>query len=156
TRSGCRTVLVPVPNLAAGTRLLDLVLLLENDHRLQVLFTVPESTECWHGVEEFARDHGWFVVPWHQAVQHRFDLVLAASYSQLEWVRGRILVVPHGVSNLKTKQFNRFAGPGAMPHLGLTRETLVHKGRLLPSVIALTHDDELAALRQSCPEAVPN
>jgi hypothetical protein len=30
----------------------------------------------------------------------------------------------------------------------------VRRGRLLPSAIALTHDDEVAALRESCPEAL--
>jgi hypothetical protein len=143
-----------VPNLAAGSRLLDLLTLLESDYRLQVIFTVPDAMESWNGVDEFVREHAGLVLPWRQAVQHCFDLVLAASYTQLEWIRGRILVVPHGASSLMSRKFNLTAGPDAMPHLGLSRETLVSKGRLIPSVLALTHDAELVALRRSCPAAV--
>jgi hypothetical protein len=154
TRADCRGVLVPVPHVAAGTRLLDLVQLLEQDHRVQVIFTVPDTTESWHGTEDFVRRHGGLAVPWIQAVQQRFDLVLAASYTQLSWVRGRIMVVPHGAGSMMSRSYNPIAGPGAEPYAGLGRGALTFKGRLLPSVIALTHDTELAMLRQSCPEAV--
>src|SRR6266567_670393 len=84
TRTGCRTVLVMVPTVVAGARLLDLVALLENDSRVQTIFTVPESMESWAGTDEFVRDNGRLVVSWTQAFQHRFDAVLAASYAGLE------------------------------------------------------------------------
>ncbi len=144
-----------VPTVAAGTRLLDLVALLENDSRLQVVFTVPESGQTWAGTEDFVRRHGGLVVPWHQARQHRFDAVLAASYAGLDPVRGRILVLPHGASSLMSRAYSRSGGPTARPHTGLARETLTQRGRLIPSVLALTHDRELDALRESCPEALP-
>lgn len=156
TRAGCRKVLVVVPNLAAGTRLFDLVPLLDDDHRLSLVYTVPDAPECWHGVEEFVRQHGGLVVPWQQALQHRFDLVLAASHTSLVGLHGPIVVVPHGASNLMSKWFTRFTGPSARPHTGLAREVLTFKGGVVPSVIGLTHDDELVALRRSCPEAVPH
>ncbi|AHH98574.1 hypothetical protein [Kutzneria albida] len=156
TRAGCHTVLVTVPTVAAGTRLLDLLMLLEGDHRLQVLFTVPEATGSWQGTTEYVRDLGPVLVPWQQATQHHFDLVLAASYAELEQVHGRVLVVPHGASSLMSRRFSRSAGSSALPHTGLARETLTHRGRLIPSVVALTHDKELEALSRSCPEALPN
>jgi hypothetical protein len=155
TRADCRTVLVVVPHVAAGSRLLDLATLLEHDHRVQLVFTVPETPETWQGTDEFVRRHGGLVIPWQQALQHRFALVLAASYTQLEWVRGPSLVVAHGASNLMSRRTNQIAGSGALPHTGLARETLVSKGRVIPTVIALTHDAEVTALRASCPEAVP-
>lgn len=154
TRADCRIVLVPVPHVAAGTRLFDLVGLLEHDHRVQVIFTVPDTTESWQGTEEFVRCHNGLVIPWVQAVQQRFDLVLAASYTQLSWVRGRVMVAPHGAGSLMSRERHRLAGPDAVAHPGLQRETLTFKGRLIPSVIALTHDSELAMLRRSCPEAM--
>jgi hypothetical protein len=156
TRAGCRSVLVPVPNFAAGTRLLDIVPLLERDTRLQVVFTVPDAADFWPGTEEFTRAHGGLVVPWHQAIRHRFDLVLAASYTELARVRGRVLVLPHGAGSLMSRQVEWAAKPQAATYVGLGRETLFVRGRLIPSVIALTHQAELAALRQSCPEALPN
>ena len=155
TMAGCRTVLVVVPHLAAGARLVaDVLPLLKNDPRVQVVFSVSDTGTAWHGTEEFARRQGGLVIPWHQAVEHEFDLVLAAGYNDLEQVRGKILLLPHGASSLASRKFGRHAGPASIPLPGLSREALVRRGRVLPSTIALTHDDEVAALRDSCPEAL--
>jgi hypothetical protein len=155
TRRDCRKILVVVPTVAAGTRLLELLALLEGDLGAQVLFSVPQSANSWPDSAEFVRKLGGLAIPWGQALEHRFDLVLAASHTDLAAVRGRVLVVPHGASSLMSRRFSRSGGPSALPHTGLARETLTHRGRLIPSVIALTHDRELATLRRSCPEAVP-
>jgi hypothetical protein len=154
TRTGCRSVLVMMPTMTSGARLLDLVPLLAGDHRVQLVFTVPETTHTWHGLHEFVRRDGRFVVPWHQALHHRFDLVLAASHVELERVRGPVLTVPHGATNLISRKYSRRSSD-ARPHVGLARETLVRNGVIVPTIIGLTHDDELAVLRTSCPEAVP-
>jgi hypothetical protein len=69
-------------------------------------------------------------------------------------VRGKVLLLPHGAGSLASRKFGRHAGTASIPHPGLSRESLVRRGRLLPSAIALTHDDEVAALRESCPEAL--
>jgi hypothetical protein len=155
TRADCRTVLVVIPTMTAGTRLRDLVTLVQGDHRIQTLYTVPDSPDPLHGTAEFAAAGGGLVIPWHQAVNHGFDLVLAASPTGLDQVRGRILVIPHGAGNLMSRKYNRDAGPRGRPHTGLARETLTRRGKLLPAALGLTHDDDLEALRQSCPEAVP-
>jgi hypothetical protein len=155
TVAGCRTVLVVVPHLAAGTRLVsDVIPLLRNDSRIQVVFSVSETGRLWHGTEEFVRRQGGLVIPWHQAVENEFDLVLAAGYNDLEQVRGRVLLLPHGASSLASRKFGRHAGKASIPLPGLSRESLVRRGRLLPTAIALTHDDEITALRESCPEAL--
>lgn len=155
TRADCRKVLVTMPTVAAGTRLLELLALLEGDHRVQVLFSIPDSARYWFDAIEFVRRLGGLTIPWGQALEHHFDLVLAASHTELASVRGQVLTVPHGASRLMSRRFSRSGGPSARPHVGLSRETLTHRGRILPSVIALTHDQELAALRRSCPEALP-
>ncbi|WAL68226.1 hypothetical protein ORV05_10820 [Amycolatopsis cynarae] len=155
TRSGCRTVLVMVPTLAAGTRLFDLVPLIEADHRIQLVFTVPHGTSGWHGLGDYLRDQRAFVVPWRQAVEHRFDLVLAASHRHLAEVRGPILLVPHGAGAMKSREYSRKAGGATVPSTGLERDLLTYRGRVLPSVLALTHDRELDELRNRCEEAVP-
>ncbi|HEX6345998.1 hypothetical protein [Umezawaea sp.] len=155
TVAGCRTVLVVVPHLAAGTRLVsDVIPLLRNDHRVQVVFSVSETGRLWHGTEEFVRRQGGLVVPWHQAAENEFDLVLAAGHNDLDQVRGRVLLLPHGASSLASRKFGRHAGPGSIPLPGLSREALVRRGRLLVSAVALTHEDEVDALRESCPEAL--
>ncbi|WP_245617403.1 hypothetical protein [Amycolatopsis taiwanensis] len=119
------------------------------------MYTVPDEHESWHGTTEFATSSGGLVIPWHQAVNHEFDLVLAASYAELDRIRGRILVVPHGASSLMSRKYSRSAGPAGLPHSGLARETLTHRGRLIPAALALTHDHEVHVLRNSCPEALP-
>lgn len=147
TRAGCRTVLVPVPHVVAGTRLLDLLPLVETDPRAQVLFTVEGAD---HGTEEFVRALDGHVLPWDQAVRHEFDLVLAASFRGVDRLRGPVLVVPHGAGALKSRPRRRDAPPAH----GLVREHLVRDGRVAPSALVLSHRDELDVLRESCPEAV--
>ncbi|UOZ06296.1 hypothetical protein [Amycolatopsis sp. WQ 127309] len=154
TRPGCRTALVVVPTMAAGTRLLDLVPLLETDHRVQILFTVPHDTDSWYGVEEFVRAQHGLVLPWHQAIQHRFDLVLTASHRHLAELRGPILLVSHGAGALKSYRFSRKAGATAAPATGLDRELLTYRGRILPSVLALGTEAERDAVRDLCPEVL--
>jgi hypothetical protein len=156
-RTGCRTVLVVVPFLVAGIRLMDVLALLKSDHRIVVMFTVapaPNGAVC-HGAEEFVRAQGGFLLPWQQAVQSEFDLVLAASDVAVEQLHGKVLLLPHGAGVMASRLRARSAGPDAQPTHGLDRGTLVHRGRLVPAALALTHEDELAVLRESCPEAVP-
>jgi hypothetical protein len=154
TRACFHTVLVLVPTITAGTRLMDLVPLLEGDHRVQVVFTVPQSHETWHGADEFVRRFGGFVLPWQQALQHRWDLVLSASHQHIEQVHGNIMIVPHGTGHLMSRRYSRKAGTPTRATTGLDREVLTYRGRVIPAAIGLTHDHELDALRESCPEAV--
>ncbi len=157
-RRGCRTVLVVVPFVAAGTRLMDVLPLLEADHRITTVFTVAPArngTVC-HGTEEFLRTRACLVLPWEQATQCEFDLVLAASPDGLTELHGQPLLVPHGAGAVRPLLRSRSAGLDAAPTHGLDREALMSKGRVLPSVLALAHESELAVLRNSCPEAVPS
>lgn len=154
TRRGCKDVLMLVPHLVAGVRLLDVLPLLETDHRIQVVTTVSGSEENWPGAAEFAREHGGIVMPWHQAQRTRFDLVLAAARTDVDRVHGPVLTLPHGASLLKSRLRPADPASGFRPEHGLGRQHLVRDGRLVSAALALTHDDELAVLRQSCPEAV--
>ncbi|WP_414945456.1 hypothetical protein [Amycolatopsis sp. cmx-11-32] len=155
TRAGCRTALVVVPTMTAGTRLLDIVPLLESDHRVQVVFTVPHTTDHWPGVEEFVREQHGLLLPWEQAVQHTFDLVLAASHRHLEQLRGPILLIGHGAGTMKSHRYSRKAERPSLPATGLDRELLTYRGRILPAVLALATEDERAALGSLCAEALP-
>ncbi|MFJ7210727.1 hypothetical protein [Amycolatopsis sp. NPDC098790] len=155
TRPGCRNAVVVVPTMTAGTRLLDVLPLLEADHRVQTVFTVPHTGDGWHGVEEFVRAQHGLVLPWHQAVHHRFDLVLAASHRHLEELHGPILLLAHGAGTAKSRRYSRKAGAATNPATGLDRDLLTYRGRILPAVLGLATDAELGALRRSCPEALP-
>lgn len=153
TRTGFRTVLLMVPTMAAGTRLLDLVPLLEADLRLQLAITVPHVGQAWHGVEEFVRGSGILVVPWQQAVQHDWDLVLTASHRHIDQVHGNVLVLPHGAGATRSRRFSRKSGGATRPTTGLDSELLTYRGRLIPNALALSNDTELDVLRETCPEA---
>lgn len=152
-----RSVLVVVPCVVAGTRLADVLPLLAADHRLTTVFTVPlepNGSVC-HGAEEFVRAMGGLVIPWQQAVQTKFDLILAASPVGLGQLHGAIVLMSRGATVGRSFMRARSAGEQAIPTGALDRETLMDKGRLLPSVLALSHDVEFAELRESCPEALP-
>ena len=132
---GARSVLVVVPDVAAGIRLADVLPLLASDHRVTTVFTVPPEPNgsfC-HSAENWVRAMGGLLIPWQQAVHATFDLVLAASPAGLAQLHGRAVLVPTDT---------------------LHHETLVHRDRLLPTVVALSHDAEIADLRESCPEAL--
>ncbi|MET9264233.1 hypothetical protein [Amycolatopsis sp. NPDC004079] len=155
TRPGCRTVLAVVPTVTAGTRLFELISLLERDLRVQVMFTVPHSTDRWAGVEEYVRAQHGLLLPWEQAVAHRFDLVLAACHRQLDQVRGPLMLIGHGVGRVPGRRFSRKAGGAVIATTALERELLTFRGRVLPSVLALGTEAEVEVLRERCPEAVP-
>jgi hypothetical protein len=152
TVPGCRKVLVIVPSVVACTRLLDLLPLLDSDFRVQVYFTQPEP--CGH-TAKLLTAIGALVVPWEMALQHEFDLVLAASYRGIDRAPGPVLVLPHGAGAMKSRQRVRAAGHDAQPVHGLDRQLLMRDGRVPASVLALSHDHELSVLESSCPEALP-
>lgn len=154
TRTSFKSVLVMVPTMTAGTRVLDLMSLLEGDHRIQVVFTVPHAGQTWHGVDDFVRRNGGVVLPWHQAIQHRWDLVLSASHRHIEQVHGKVLILPHGAGSLMSRRFSRKARKAMHETTGLDRELLTYRGRVIPSALCLTHDHEIGVLRRLCPEAL--
>jgi hypothetical protein len=140
----CRQVLVLVPHLVAGTRLMDVLPLLAGDPRVQVVCTVPAGSPP--GTEEFVLAQGVLTIPWASALRHRFDLVVAASRQCVDQVSGPVVVLPHGAGAAKSRRLNGH---------GLDRASLTRGGRVVPAAILLAHDDELALLADACPEAVP-
>lgn len=154
TVTGCKSVLILVPTMTAGTRLSEIVPLLEADHRVQTVYTVPRTHDRWHGLDEYVHGLGGIVLPWEQAVRHTYDLVLTASHREIEHVRGPMLLLPHSAGYTKSRRYSRKAGGATRPTTGLDRELLTYRGRLLPSAIALTHDRELDLLRRRCSEAL--
>jgi hypothetical protein len=156
-RPGFRTVLVVVPFVVAGTRLMDVLPLLEADHRIVALFTAAPSSSgaVWHDTERFLQAQGGLVLPWQQALDTQFDLVLAASDVAVDQVNGPVMLLPHGASALMSRLRARTATAHTPPAHGLDREYLVRGGRVVPTALVLSHESELLALRRSCPEALP-
>ena len=153
TRTGCRTVLVVVPHMTAGSRLADVLPLLEADHRIQVLFTVPTTSDAWHGVEDYVRGWGGLVLPWHQVLRMRFDLALASSYTDIDRIAAPVIVLPHGTSGQRSRVSPAIPGGPHRPVFEHPRELLVRNGELVPAAVVLAHEDDASQLREECPEA---
>ncbi|WP_157756671.1 hypothetical protein [Plantactinospora sp. KBS50] len=136
--------------------MLDVIDLVEGDPRVQVVFTVPPDVFN-HQVTRHLERLGALVLPWHQAVRERFDLGVAASYGGLHQLHTPLLVMAHGAGHGKRVRPRSHGGPSLKDPAvyGLDPQRLTHSGRVLPAVLALSHEQELAVLRRQCPEALP-
>ncbi len=155
TRKGVKSVLVMIPHIVAGNRLLDLLPLFEADHRVQLIFTVPEW-ESWPATHDFVAAQGGTVLPWAQARRGEYDLVLAASQRGIDDVAGPVLLIPHGGG---FGQYRPWRPPGAghdwKPQIGLEAGQLMREGQVRADSIVLVHDREMEVLAETCPQAVP-
>ncbi|MGW5744982.1 hypothetical protein [Amycolatopsis sp. NPDC003861] len=147
TRVG-ESALVLVPHPVALARLEDHVPLLETDHRVQCVFTVPEDGEDRPDAADLVRAHGGLLLSAKQAAQTTHGLVLAGSTRGLDAVRGPRLLVPHGGGLGQCRSGEHTTG--------LHPEQLLHDGRVRADRIVLTHGRELDLLAEICPQAVPH
>jgi hypothetical protein len=149
-----RTVLVVVHSVTAGTRLADVIPLLESDRRVQVAYTASPSSVFSTGVAEFLADLGGVVIPWRQATQTQFDLALVASTGDSERLHAPVLTLPHGVGFSKYPSVWPGPGPAAGRELReLDCERLVYHGRVTSAGIVVATTGQLERLRSACPSA---
>jgi len=149
-----RTVLAVVHTVTAGTRLADVVPLLEPDPRVQVVYTWPPWSLASAGARRYLDQLGGVVVPWRQAAQVRFDLAVAASHGLLQQLHAPVLTVDHGAGHNKYPVRSHGDGPGGPREIaGLERGELIHRGRVVPSRIVVATRRDLSRLTCSCPEA---
>ncbi|GAA0619527.1 hypothetical protein GCM10010174_42400 [Kutzneria viridogrisea] len=144
TRAGCHKVLAVVHTVTSGQRLLEAVELVEQDPRVQVVFTKAPDV-FGNGVEDFLRATEGITLPWQQAVREEFDLAIAASCGALHELHAPLLLMPHGAGYGK-------AYPTGIVY-GLDAQRLLHNGRVLPRSLVLSHRDQLGVLRGQCPQA---
>lgn len=152
-----REILVAVHTLAALQRLEDITPLLEDDPRIQLVYTqVPD--ELGIGVDERLRALQVRVVPWAEAIRRTHDLVIAASLHRLEELPARRrFASPHGAGYNKLWQPDLLpGGNGTRPVYGLDRQSILYNGRPTMDVLLVPHHDHLVTLAQQCPEALPN
>ncbi|WP_224292068.1 hypothetical protein [Streptomyces olivaceus] len=158
TRTGCRRVLFVVHNVTSATRLLDVLPLFHSDVRVQMFATCTGSSPFLAGVPELLARAGLPVLPWEQAKDTEFDLVVSASYGgELGSLRGKLTVLSHGTGYNK-----RLAAPDSPvsrttepPVFGLAPDWLLEDGRPLATATVLSHLEQLDRLRSACPEAAP-
>lgn len=93
-----RTVLAIARTFTSTVRLLDVLSAFRGDFRVEVVFTVDETSAFGDGVHRLLREAGARVVPWNQIDRLDCQLVLTASENvDLESVTAPIVVVPHGI-----------------------------------------------------------
>jgi hypothetical protein len=91
-------VLAVVHNVTAATRLFDVIDLVAEDTRIQVEFSITESSAFTRGTERFLLDRGIIAVPWDQAMDEPFDLAIAASHGgELNRIKAPLAILPHGI-----------------------------------------------------------
>ncbi|HEY1700527.1 MAG TPA: hypothetical protein VGG75_12520 [Trebonia sp.] len=154
TYSPERTVLAVVHHMTAANRLADVMPLVEGDRRIQVIYTCPPTSMFPGGAEDYLTRMGAVVIPWQQAVQHRFDLAVSASHGQLERLHAPVLQIPHGTG--LNKYAKRWEGPGPEARrelYGMERAVLLYRGRVVASAMVVPTRRHLEQLRRGCPEA---
>lgn len=153
-----RTVLVAVHTITSLIRLEDIVTSLEDDPRVQLIYTqVPDR--FGEGVDKRLRDMEVRVIPWNEATERVFDLVVGASLHRLEDLPAKArFAAPHGAGY--NKLWPAWAWPGRdddRPVYGLDRASLLDDdGRPVVDALILPHPDHLTTLARQCPEAVQN
>lgn len=84
-------VLLVIHSLTAATRIADVLPALR-DPRLQLYCTQTSGAVFANGVEEYIRESGIRNIPWGQARETEFDLVITASLGDnLHEIKSRIL-----------------------------------------------------------------
>jgi hypothetical protein len=151
----CKRVLVVVHTVTFAQRLREVFELLETDLRIQLVFTVAPHA-FGSGTTEFLGSLGIAAVPWEEALSAEFDLALAAGSRGVHELRAPVVRVSHGAGQIKLLTDVTALAPGEPRVPGmLSRQHLLHDGRLVPAAILYAHHRDLAELARCCPEALP-
>ncbi|MET7487200.1 hypothetical protein [Streptomyces sp. NPDC005538] len=144
-----------VHTVTFAQRLREVFELLETDLRIQLVFTIAPHA-FGNGVSEFLRSLGITTVPWEEALRAEFDLALAAGSRGVHELRAPVVRISHGAGQIKllTDVSTLAQGERRSPGM-LSRQHLMHEGRVVPAAIVYAHDRDLEELARSCPEALP-
>lgn len=144
-----------VHTVTFAQRLREVFGLLETDLRIQLVFTVAPHA-FGSGATEFLQSLGITAVPWKEALRAEFDLALVAGFRGVHELRTPVVRISHGAGHIKLLTDVSTLTPGERRSPGmLSRQHLLHEGRLVPAAIVYAHDRSLEELARSCPEALP-
>ncbi|WP_431999978.1 hypothetical protein [Streptomyces sioyaensis] len=139
--------------LTSATRLMDVMRLLRPEDGIAVSYTVNPGSVFADGLADYFDGLGARVLSWREATRQRFDLAVAcAVHPSMRQLDAPLMVMPHGAG------YNRLVtestgDPGAPA--GLSRRELMRGGRVLPAAIGVSHEEQIARLARTCPQAVP-
>jgi hypothetical protein len=151
----CKRVLVVAHTVTFAQRLQEVFGLLEDDLRVQVVFTAAPHA-FGEGVTQYLCGLGIGTVPWEEALRAEFDLALAAGSRGVHELRAPVVRISHGAGQIKLLTDPSSLAPGEPRAPGmLSRQHLLHQGRLVPAAIVYAHERDVEELARSCPEALP-
>lgn len=155
TVQDCKRVLVVAHTVTFAQRLREVFGLLEADLRIQVIFTAPPHA-FGSGVTQYLRSLGIITMPWEEALRAEFDLALAAGSRGVHELRAPLLLISHGAGHIKLQPDTSSLAPGEKRVPGmLSRQHLLHEGRVGPSAVVYAHERDITELARTCPEALP-
>lgn len=144
-----RVVLAVVHTVASGRRVLDALSVIESEPEVQVVFTSPPDA-VGSGVEEFLDKEAALTIPWRDAADGRFDLVVAASSRAVgDLGGGPVLLLPDVAPRGAFPDVPGYDGLG-----GIMQALRRPCGTAHPlSVVALAHREQHRLLCDLCPGA---
>lgn len=149
SRPDVKTILAMAQHQQGLNRILDCLPAVEADFRVQVVYTVPETGYRWAGMTERLREIGALAMPWRQAVDTHFDMVLSACRWGIAEIQSPLVLMSHGATSIRSRIAHETA------EHDLTPAKLMRNGDVLPTKLVLATDDEVRTLAGACPEAVP-
>ncbi|GAA4851212.1 hypothetical protein GCM10025787_37980 [Saccharopolyspora rosea] len=153
TRDVRRRVLGVVRTLTALDRLLDVLPVLADDMRVETRFSIARGSEFSADLDDHLHRIGARIADWGEATPASFDFAISPSGNgPLHELGIPLMTLPHGAGHHKLRATDEGV---ATEVSGLSRTQLTHRGEVVPTVVGLSHDDQLDVLRRHCPEALP-
>ncbi|WP_246886066.1 translation initiation factor 2 [Streptomyces sp. GESEQ-4] len=151
TGDGRRAVLLAARSAVALYRLLDVAPVFAGDDRITRLFTLIPGSDFGVDVLSAIDTIGGRTLPWSEACDRSFDLVLTASpKGDLSLLQGRHVLLPHGAGFNKSIPDEGSADSAS----GLDPAYLLRVDTATPTALhALAHPDQLARLSSVAPQA---
>ncbi|MGH3238952.1 MAG: hypothetical protein ACRDNL_01140, partial [Spirillospora sp.] len=149
-RGHIRTVLFAARSASALNRLLDVLPVFAGDDRVERLFTlIPGSEFHVEALAAIDRAHAR-VLPWDQARERSFDLVLGSNpKGMFRLLNGQRVLLPHGAAFSKTVPGEGSSGRAS----GLDPAHLLHDGNAVAALHGLAHPDQVRLLAALAPRA---
>ncbi|UGY90785.1 translation initiation factor 2 [Streptomyces gobiensis] len=143
-------MLFAVRTATALHRLLDIRPALAGDRRIEPFFTLVPGSDFSADALAALDGLGARCVPWDEAVESAYGLILAASPNgDLQRLNGPLALLPHGAGFSKRLPYTR----GDDSANGLNPAQLLRDGRPLADLHTLAHPHQLTRLAADCPAA---
>ncbi|WP_420711257.1 hypothetical protein [Streptomyces sp. NRRL F-5053] len=146
-------VLAVARTLTSATRLRDVLTLLRPEDGIEISWTVNPGSVFTDGLDDYLARLGVEVLPWRTATRRRFELAVACTVNaSMHGLRAPLMVLPHGAG------YNRLVpettGDAVSP-AGLSARELMHRGKVVPATIGVSHEEQRDRLARTCPPAAP-